>query len=145
MGEADVEFVSRVQRAFEGDLKSVVDDDARIEAVREFIDPAAEVHFRESEGGAMGDRVVPERGIEGLREGWRDWLEPWDHFWIHFGELIDAGHGRVLSLGELHGQLPGGAEVTEAGAALITVRDGKVVAADFYLDRDRARRDAGLA
>jgi SnoaL-like domain len=144
MGSAEVELVSRVQKAFEGDLVPAPDDDALIESVRELIDPAAEIHFRESEGGALGDRLVPERGLEGLREGWRDWLEPWEHFWIRFEELVDAGDGKVLSLAELCGQLPGGAEITQAGAALITVSDGKVVAADFYVDQNRARRDAGL-
>jgi hypothetical protein len=144
MGRADVELVSRVQAAFEGDLKPVPDDEGKIASVRELIDPGAQIHFRESEGGALGDRLVPERGMDGLREGWRDWLEPWEHFWIEFDELLDAGEGRVLSLAELRGQLPGGAEIRQLGAALITVRDGKVVAADFYVDQDRARRDAGM-
>jgi hypothetical protein len=144
MSQQDVELVSRVQKAFEGDLKPAPDDDTRIAAVSELIDPEAEVRFMAPEGGgAFGDRLVPERGMEGLREGWRDWLEPWEHFWIEFGELLDAGEGRVLSLGELRGQLPGGAEVRQLGAALITVREGKVVAADFYADQIRARRDAG--
>lgn len=145
MAAADVELVSRAQTAFEGDLKPAPDDDARIDTLRELVDPEAKIRFIGPEGGPLSDRLVPERGVEGFREGWRDWLEPWQHFWIGFGELLDVGEGRVLSLAELRGQLQGGVEITEPAAALFQVRDGKIVAADFYADQDQARRDAGVS
>jgi hypothetical protein len=145
MGREDVEFVSRVQALLTEDLKLALDDAAHIRSLQEFVDPEAEVSFIDPEGGALGNRQVPERGVEGLREGWRDFLQPWEKFWIRFGEVLDAGEGRVLTLGELCGQLHGGAEVTQLGAAHIRVRDEKIVAVDFYVDQDQARRDAGLA
>jgi hypothetical protein len=144
MGRADVELVSRVQGMLTEDLKSTLDDEAFPGSLQEFVDPKAEVRFVDSDG-ALGEWQVPERGVEGLREGWRDFLEPWEKFWIRFGELLDAGEGRVLSLGELCGQLEGGAEVTQLGAAFMRLRDGKIVAVDFYVDEDQARRDAGLS
>lgn len=145
MGRENVEFVSRVQALLTEDLKPSLDDDALVRSLQEFVDPEAEVCFIDPEGGALGNRRVPERGVEGLREGWRDFLEPWEKFWIRFGEVLDAGEGRVLTLGELCGRLQGGAEVTQLGAAYIKVRDGKIVAIDFYVDQDQGRRDAGLA
>jgi ketosteroid isomerase-like protein len=145
MGAADVELVSRVQELLDRDLKSAPDDDALAEALLEFVDPQAQVRFMDSEGGALGDRRAEQTGVEGLREGWRDWLEPWEHFRILFGELHDAGDGNVLSLGQLQGEMRGGVELTQPGAALMQVRDGKIAAADFYVDQDRARRDAGIA
>jgi SnoaL-like protein len=145
MGRTDVELVSRVQGLFTDDLKPALDDDALVRSLQEFVDPEAEVCFIDPEGGALGNRHVPERGVEGLREGWRDFLEPWEKFWIRFGEVLDAGEGRVLSLGELCGRLEGGAEITQLGAAFIRIRDGLIVGVHFYVDQDQARRDAGLA
>ena len=144
MGRADVELVSTVQKSFEGDLKGVLDDEERIAQVTGLINPEAEIRFMDPQRSSTGDRLFPERGVEGLREGWRDWLEPWEAFWIEFGDLHDAGDGRVLSLGVLRGRLAGGAELTQPGAALIAVREGKVDSARFYADQDQARRDAGV-
>ncbi len=143
MGRADVEFVSRVQTLLTDDLKATLDDEAFNRSLQEVVDPEAEVRFVDA-GGALGNWRVPESGVEGLREGWRDWMEPWEQFWIRFAEVIDAGHGKVLSLGELRGRLQGGAELTQLGAAYIRIRDEKIIAIDFYLDQDQARRDAGL-
>jgi hypothetical protein len=145
MAAADIELVSEVQELLDRDLKTAIDDASVAQALRGFVDPKAQIRFMDSEGGALGDRRVEQAGVEGLREGWRDWLEPWEHFRIRFGEMHDAGGGRVLSLGELQGEMRGGFELTQPGAALIQVRDGVIAAADFYVDQDRARRDAGLA
>jgi SnoaL-like protein len=144
MGQADVELVSKVQGLLTEDLKPALDDATLVEALQEFVDPGAEVSFIGPEDGPLGNRLVPERGVEGLREGWRDWMEPWEQFWIRFRDVLDAGEGKVLSLGELCGRLQGGAEVTQPGAAYFRIRDGRIVAIDFYVDQDQARRDAGL-
>jgi hypothetical protein len=144
MGRGDVEFVSRVQALVTDDLKPLIDDEAFLGALEEVVDPEAVVRFVDPEGGALGDRLVPEGGVKGLREGWLDWLEPWEHFWIRFDRILDAGEGKVLSLGELCGQMRVGVEVTQPGAAIIQVRDEKIVALAFYVDQDQARRDAGL-
>ena len=145
MGEAEIELVSRLQALISEDLVPLIDDESFGGAMEEVIAPGARVRFVDPEGGALGDRVVPEGGVEGLREGWRDWLEPWEHFWIGFDELLDARGGKVLSLGELRGRMRIGVEVTQPGAAIIEVGEGKIVAMAFYVDQDQARRDAGLA
>ena len=144
MAASDLELVSRAQAFLTEDMKRVIDDPAVQEPMQELVDPEAEVRFHAPDGGVLGDRQVPEHGVEGLREGWRDWMQAWEQFWIRFGEMIDLGEGRVLSFGELSGRLPGGAELTQPGAALIAVRDGKIVSLDFYVDQDQARRDAGV-
>jgi ketosteroid isomerase-like protein len=144
MGRAEVEFVSRVQDLVSDDLVPLIDDESFLATLQEVIAPRAEVRFVDPQGGALGDRRFPDGGVEGLREGWRDWLQPWEHFWIRFGELLDAGEGRVLSFGELRGRMRVGVEVTQPGAAIIEVRDERVVAMAFYVDQDQARRDAGL-
>jgi ketosteroid isomerase-like protein len=146
MSREDVELISRLQAAVPAeDLKKVLDSDSFQAAMDEFIDPDAEVRFVDPEGGALGDLRVPVRGTEGLRAGWAEWLEPWEKFGFRFERALDAGDGKVLSLAELRGRAHGGAEISHPGAALFRVRAGRIVAMDFYMDRDQARRDAGLA
>jgi ketosteroid isomerase-like protein len=87
----------------------------------------------------------PFQGVEGLRAGWREWLEPWEQFQIEFEQNLDVGDGRVLSLVQLRARMKGGAEILQQGASITLVRDGLVVAVDFYVDQEHARRDAGLA
>ena len=34
------------------------------------------------------------RGVQGLAEGWRDWLEPYESYWLEAEGYIDAGQTR---------------------------------------------------
>ncbi len=85
-------------------------------------------------------------GIEGLRAGWRNWLEPWGSYLITIGEIIDAGNGRVLllvtSVARMHESRT---EVPESAATVFRVENGLIVEINFYLDQKQAREDAGLA
>jgi ketosteroid isomerase-like protein len=59
-------------------------------------------------------------------------------------ELIDAGD-RVVIITDDYGRRRGmSAEVQLHGAAVWTVREGKIVAIDFYPHRDGALEAAGL-
>ena len=84
-------------------------------------------------------------GIEGLREGWRNWLAPWDSYMVTVEDFIDIGDGRVLVLVVSRSRFRDStADVTEKAASLFRVKDGIVVEIHFYLDQGQARRDAGL-
>lgn len=146
MGRQELELVEKLQALVPADnMKSLVDDDSVRASLSGLFDPQAEVRFVDVEGGVLGDAVPRARGIEGLREGWREWLEPWDDFRVRFEHVFDAGEGKVLSLAELRGRTGDGSEISHPGAALIQVREGRVSAIYFYMDREQARRDAGLA
>jgi ketosteroid isomerase-like protein len=146
MGRTELEVVERLQELTAGeDLRGLVDDTAFAAAMAELIDPAAEVRFVDVEGGPLGDAIPSERGIEGLRAGWVEFLEAWGDFRLDFEGLEDAGEGRILSLADLRAKSREGIELSHAGAAVFTVRDGRAVAIDFYMDRDQARRDVGVA
>jgi hypothetical protein len=126
------------------DLKSAIADAAFLAGLDEIVDPEAAFRFVDSEGGALGDFVVPTRGVEGLSAGWAEWLDPWEEFRIQIEQHLDAGEGRVLSLVELNGRTRRGPEISQPAASITRVRDGLIVAMDFYMDRGQARRDAGL-
>ena len=84
------------------------------------------------------------RGLDGLAEGWRDWLEPWDSYRIRFDEFIDAGD-KVLVFADVHARTGRhGVEVEHNPAAVWTIQDGKLVAVTFFLERDLALKFAGI-
>jgi ketosteroid isomerase-like protein len=84
------------------------------------------------------------RGPEGLAEGWRDWLEPWESYYIELEKFIDAGD-EVISLVRVRAQTTRDAVAVEhESAALWSVREGEISRVRFYLDRDQALEAAGL-
>jgi ketosteroid isomerase-like protein len=73
-----------------------------------------------------------------------DWLAPWATYRAEAEEVIDCGD-RVLVLRSVFGRLEGSAEeVTLTGAAVFTVRDGKIARIEGYADRDQALKAVGL-
>jgi ketosteroid isomerase-like protein len=146
VGREELELVAKLQAMVPvGDVGPLIDDESLQASLSTIVDPDAEMRWVDTESGALGDFRPPERGIEGLRAGWREWKEAWEDFRIRFEQNLDAGHGQVLSLAELRGRVRGGPEISQPGAALIRIREGRIVAMHFYLDREQARREAGLS
>jgi ketosteroid isomerase-like protein len=82
--------------------------------------------------------------LDGLRACWLDWLEPWATYRTEIEELIDAGD-QVLVIGRDYGRRELGApEVRLTFAASWTIRDGRIVRAEFYPDRAEAFDAVGL-
>jgi ketosteroid isomerase-like protein len=84
------------------------------------------------------------RGVDGLLEAWRDWLDPWESYELETEEYIDAGDDVVVMVRIRGRTARDGVLVEHAPAAVWTIRDGKVAAVRFYLRRDEALRAAGL-
>ena len=84
------------------------------------------------------------KGLESLRAAWLDWLAPWASYRVEVHDVVDLGD-RVLvpayNLSRPHGSTE---EIRMDGAALFTLRDGRIAAAEFYADRADALRDAGV-
>jgi ketosteroid isomerase-like protein len=84
-------------------------------------------------------------GVEGLIEGWRDWLMPWATYAVDVNEHLDAGDV-VVSLATLRGTTErDGVQVEQPAAALSTVVDRKIKRLEFHLDRREALAAAGLS
>jgi ketosteroid isomerase-like protein len=84
------------------------------------------------------------RGLQGFAEAWRDWLEPWERYYIEVEEFIDAGDD-VVSLVRVQAQSARDAvPVEHQPAALWSMRAGKIVRVRFYLEREEALEAAGL-
>jgi ketosteroid isomerase-like protein len=142
MSRENVELVRALQPLPEVDLVTLFGDEswsAVTDARARVFYPSFQTRFVPALGGRK--RYV---GGEGLRQAWLDWLSPWESYRAEIVELIDAGD-RVVVITDNYGRRRGmSAEVRLRGAAIWSVRGGKVTGADFYTDRDQALAAVGL-
>lgn len=93
---------------------------------------------------ADDDQRIDYQGLEGFLAGWQDWLEPWSTYWMETEDFIDAGDDVVVFVKVTARTVHGDVLVHHAPAAIWSIRDGKISAIRFYLDRDVALEAAGL-
>jgi ketosteroid isomerase-like protein len=136
MSEENVEIVRRYFEVFnEGGIEAVISGG--------FWSP--EVVWDTSPSGIPGIGVY--RGYDEIRSFFEDdWFKtfPFEDWEIDVEELIDLGDQvLVISRQRGRGATSGvGAELEQAH--IVTLRDGEVVRAVSYLDREKARKAAGL-
>jgi ketosteroid isomerase-like protein len=137
-----VQVAKRYFKAIEGpDLVQWVESDeidleARTRA-EPFLDPDFEVVDSATLAG-LGIRPRG-RGWEFLRANYREMLSAFESYSERMEELRDLGGGRVLALGEARGRPRGGGpEVVQLGGVIVTVRDGRIVRIEYFLDRAEA-------
>jgi ketosteroid isomerase-like protein len=128
----------------EADLVEIVSSDDPVAALTgnpDAVGPDLEVEFAGTQSGAPG---IHYRGLDGLVEGWREWLVPWASYRFRTHEYIDAGD-KVAILVSVRAQTSrDGVEFQHDAAAVWTVRDGVPVAVHFFLDQEDALRFAGV-
>jgi ketosteroid isomerase-like protein len=125
VSEADVDVVRQIVAAFR---------DRDVPRLRELFHDDAE--FRSAivtlEGGTYRGREEMERYMNDLDAVFEDWHSEDEEF-------VDGGDGRVALVFRIVGRGRGsGAPVNQPIAILWTVRDGKAVTAQGYLDREEA-------
>ena len=127
------------------DMAAAIDDEELWARNAERIASDCKVRFANPPGADLEVMARDYVGIEGLRQGWRNWLEPWDSYLVTIEDFVDIGDGRVLVLVVSRSRFRNStADVTERAASMFRVKDGVVVEIQFYLDQQQARRDAGL-
>ena len=95
-----------------------------------------------------GPDPISRTGMDGMAEGFRDWVSAWEDLHIAADEYRELDSGRVLVLlryigrGKTSGVDLGGMEATGAGA--FHVHGDQVTSLAMYWDRDRALADLGL-
>ncbi len=105
--------------------------------------PDAEVVF--GPGGPVGE-ARNYRGFQGLADGWADWLEPYEEYWLSVEELADAAEDKVLMLANVRARTWRDRVMIEhSPAAVFELSDGTITRIAFYLDRVEAFEAAGLS
>jgi SnoaL-like domain len=145
MSQENVELVRSLQPRPEVNLVELFTNDAgnarMADAVAHLLDPAflSSFHF-------PGSQPASYSGLDGLRNGWLDWLAPWTSYRTEIEELIDLGERVVVVVRDYARSEPDAPEVDFMGATIWTVRDGRVGRVDFYAGgRAEGLASVGLA
>jgi ketosteroid isomerase-like protein len=136
------------------ELVAALQPDPDVNLVELFRDDAAWANIAEALGPIWHDDVETvfvgtgqesrNRGVDGFRHTWVEWLAPWETYRAEITRVIDCGD-EVLVITDDYGRKPGmTAEVRLVGAAVWTMREGRVAKARFYTDRQDALNDVGL-
>lgn len=128
MSAENVELVGRIFSAWErGDFSST-----------DWADPAIEFSF-------PGPTPGTHRGIEEMGKAWGEWLNTWKGFSVAARELIDAGE-KVVAVQTFTGEGRGsGLPIEEVeGAAVFSIRDGRVTRFTGHTTVEAALEDAGV-
>src|SRR2546430_16159363 len=148
MPQEDVQLVISVftrEAAPQIEMGELMRDDEHWNRFRDRFSPGVEVKFVTPGGAGVGVMEQEFRGVEGLREGWGVWMEPWEEFRVSVEEVVDTADGQILVLASAVGRMRGtGAELPQEVAQLCRIVDGRITEVSFYLDQQQARRDAGL-
>jgi ketosteroid isomerase-like protein len=143
MSQENVELVRQLQPGREVDLARALRDDDIAQALLESIAPFVHADFESV--GRTALQGVSGTGLDGLREVWLDWLKPWESYRVEVEDVIDAGDQAVVLIRDFGRQRGSAAEVSILGAAVWTVREGKIARAEFYADRTEALEAVGLS
>ena len=143
MSAENVELVLGLQPPPDLDLAHLFRDDAAFaamtEAVAPKLHPDVEIVAIEPTRGA-----TIYRGLDGLRAFNLDWLSPWATYRAEIVDAKDLGD-RVLLFVRDFGCRPGSSQdVVQNAASVWTLREGKVLRAEFYADRTTALEAVGL-
>jgi ketosteroid isomerase-like protein len=104
-----------------------------------------DIEYVTADGPSPGTRT----GLAGMADATRDWMTVWQDWRVEGDEYRDLDGERVLVLVRYGGRgKTSGMEIAQVrttGATLFHVGGGKVTRLVFYLDRERALADLGLA
>ena len=142
MGES-ADLIRRCMPSPGLDLAQVVRDkeafEATVAAISEILDPELEA------AAVWSEQRPPYRGIEGFRQMWLDWLEPWASYHVHVEDVREEGE-RVVVLVRDRGRMHGLEAVVELLAGSIwTLRAGKVTRVEFHGSREDLFEAGGLS
>jgi ketosteroid isomerase-like protein len=131
MSQQNVDAVKRLMDAFLG---------AEPTSALELLDPEVEFDSSARPDGRLWS------GHEGVRGALLEWTSAWEDWSMEIESYLDVDDERVLFYWREQGTGKGsGMRLQQAGATVVTLRDGRVVRLRAYVDRSQARADVGLA
>jgi hypothetical protein len=145
MASAKVEIVrSFVSPMIGRDLVPVFADETQKDALAATLEPMLDPEYEfvaVTSGMAALDLEYRGRqeALAGFMTGWSEWLSAWDAFVVELDEIRELPDGRILALTSAHGRSKGaGLEIDGEHGLIFSVRDGKLLRFEQYLDRNEA-------
>ena len=142
MSRENVELVKALFPPPGTDFAQLVRDEDAFGAIREALAPLLTDDFESLMAFPGQTRTYP--GLEGYRQNWLDWLEPWATYRTTLEEVVDAGDSVVLLLRDHGRRKDMDAEVELIGATTFTFREGKLAQIGDYADRAEALEAVGV-
>jgi hypothetical protein len=144
MSEENLAILRAIVVRSDANQVQLANDDVAATALTEraapFFDPGAVIRI----GVGMGEATRTYVGLEGLREAFQDWCEPFEAYYIRELEALDCGT-RVLRLTEHTARLRGSTSTLTLQAGEVwTFRDGRIVSLESYPGHAEARQAVGL-
>jgi ketosteroid isomerase-like protein len=136
---------SWVDIAPQGDWVTALSDEERVARMGAVLEELATADIEVAGIASDGTMLTTSfHGVAGLLDFWQDWLTPWESFRVEIERVLEGPDGVVVEVVQ-KGQLKGSTALVETpSAAVHYFRDGRFSRIEFHLDRDRARRAAGL-
>jgi ketosteroid isomerase-like protein len=83
-------------------------------------------------------------GIDGFREMWLDWLEPWVTYRVQVDEMIEMGDSVVVLVRDRGRRRGTDVEVELISGSVWTFSDGRITRVVFYANRQDIQEATGL-
>ncbi len=142
MSEENVERVRALIPPPDTDLAPILRDDNLFETTTEAL---ASVFHPDLESVAVWQGGTTYSGVQGFREMWLDWLQPYTTYYTRVDEMIDVGD-RVVVLVRDRGRLRDTeSELDLLAGSIWELREGRIVRVEFCANREQTLEAAGLA
>ena len=143
MAQENVDLVKALYPQPDTDMAELVRNEDAFSVIGEAISPLLtdDFHIVDVLPGTTRTYV----GLEGFRQNWLDWLEPWVTYRSTIDEVIDLGERVLLLIRDYARRDEMDAEVEMMGAVIWTIRGGKVARIELHNDRARALKAARLS
>jgi ketosteroid isomerase-like protein len=123
-------------------VRSLIDAWNRREPGLDAYHDDAEWDFTRSRFGEIRHRWT---GVDGMREVFGKVLAAWAELRVEPEQILDAGDEVVVVARHIGRRPDSGLEISDGGAYVIAMRDGKVSKFTFYPDKDEALESTGVS
>jgi len=141
MSQENVEIVRALIPPPDADLAPILREDSLFEATSEAL---GFVLHSELESVAVWQGGTAYAGVQGFREMWLDWLQPYVAYYTQVDEIIDAGDRVVVLVRDRARLSDTDYEVDLMAGSVWELREGRIVRVQFCANREQALEAAGL-
>ena len=124
------------------DMASLLRDDRLFAATAELLEGMIQPDIESVPAWRGGG--ITYSGIEGFREMWLDWLQPWATYHVQVDEMIEAGETVVVLVRDRGRRHDMDVEVELISGSVWKFRDGRIARVEFYANREELRAATGL-